>query len=143
MPRTSSMNLETERRWRSRASSSPESQPQQRRSRGDSVPAMEPGPRGTDGCLTCRYALVFVYLCLLVLMFATSFLSLRKKKCSDPKLPDGPYPSAWCRTCTDLGIECLGYGIKRPKWMKGVSDTPVTPPALLCDSRLTYLSNVL
>ncbi|WVR04577.1 hypothetical protein IAU60_001585 [Kwoniella sp. DSM 27419] len=45
--------------------------------------------RGKTGCITCR---------------------LRKKRCDEAK--------PVCATCTRLGIECMGYGAKRPKWLK-------------------------
>ncbi|ORX36937.1 fungal-specific transcription factor domain-domain-containing protein [Kockovaella imperatae] len=44
--------------------------------------------RSKTGCITCR---------------------IRKKRCDEAK--------PLCRTCTRLGIECLGYGAKRPKWL--------------------------
>ena len=25
----------------------------------------------------------------------------------------------YCDTCSRLGIECMGYGTKRPRWLKG------------------------
>ncbi|WRT64835.1 uncharacterized protein IL334_001771 [Kwoniella shivajii] len=45
--------------------------------------------RGKTGCITCR---------------------LRKKRCDEAK--------PICATCSRLGIECMGYGAKRPKWLK-------------------------
>nr|XP_018265619.1 uncharacterized protein I303_01989 [Kwoniella dejecticola CBS 10117]OBR87777.1 hypothetical protein I303_01989 [Kwoniella dejecticola CBS 10117] len=45
--------------------------------------------RGKTGCITCR---------------------LRKKRCDEAK--------PICATCSRLGIECMGYGLKRPKWLK-------------------------
>ncbi|WVQ97982.1 hypothetical protein IAU59_005102 [Kwoniella sp. CBS 9459] len=45
--------------------------------------------RGKTGCITCR---------------------LRKKRCDEAK------PT--CATCARLGIECMGYGAKRPKWLR-------------------------
>ncbi|OCF37396.1 hypothetical protein I316_00517 [Kwoniella heveanensis BCC8398] len=45
--------------------------------------------RGKTGCITCR---------------------LRKKRCDEAK--------PVCATCTRLGIECMGYGAKRPKWLR-------------------------
>ncbi|OCF58886.1 hypothetical protein L486_03378 [Kwoniella mangroviensis CBS 10435] len=45
--------------------------------------------RGKTGCITCR---------------------LRKKRCDEAK--------PICATCSRLGIECMGYGVKRPKWLK-------------------------
>ncbi|OWZ33025.1 hypothetical protein C356_05516 [Cryptococcus neoformans c45] len=45
--------------------------------------------RGKTGCITCR---------------------LRKKRCDETK--------PLCATCTRLGIECMGYGIKRPDWLR-------------------------
>ncbi|WWC87000.1 uncharacterized protein L201_001882 [Kwoniella dendrophila CBS 6074] len=45
--------------------------------------------RGKTGCITCR---------------------LRKKRCDEAK--------PICETCSRLGIECMGYGAKRPKWLR-------------------------
>lgn len=45
--------------------------------------------RGKTGCITCR---------------------LRKKRCDEAK--------PICATCSRLGIECMGYGVKRPKWLR-------------------------
>ncbi|WVQ87096.1 hypothetical protein IAS59_000817 [Cryptococcus gattii] len=45
--------------------------------------------RGKSGCITCR---------------------LRKKRCDEAK--------PICATCSRLGIECMGYGVKRPKWLR-------------------------
>ncbi|KAL1752404.1 fungal-specific transcription factor domain-containing protein [Schizophyllum commune] len=49
------------------------------------------GTAGTGGCWTCR---------------------LRRKKC-DEEPEEGQ-----CKTCKRLGIECLGWGSKRPDWMR-------------------------
>ncbi|KZP31796.1 hypothetical protein FIBSPDRAFT_775867 [Athelia psychrophila] len=46
-----------------------------------------------DGCWTCR---------------------LRRKKCDGNRAED----SGACETCRRLQIECLGWGSKRPEWMK-------------------------
>ncbi|WWD21426.1 hypothetical protein CI109_105911 [Kwoniella shandongensis] len=48
-----------------------------------------PSKRAKTGCITCR---------------------LRKKRCDEAK--------PICATCSRLGIECLGYGAKRPKWLR-------------------------
>ncbi|KAF8322532.1 hypothetical protein DL93DRAFT_2093145 [Clavulina sp. PMI_390] len=48
--------------------------------------------RTKDGCITCR---------------------MRRKKCETEKTADGS-----CTTCHRLGIDCLGFGAKRPDWMK-------------------------
>ncbi|KAK8847335.1 hypothetical protein IAR55_005192 [Kwoniella newhampshirensis] len=45
--------------------------------------------RAKTGCITCR---------------------LRKKRCDETK--------PICATCSRLGIECLGYGAKRPDWLR-------------------------
>ncbi|WVQ83381.1 hypothetical protein IAT38_005522 [Cryptococcus sp. DSM 104549] len=45
--------------------------------------------RAKTGCITCR---------------------LRKKRCDETK--------PVCATCSRLGIECMGYGVKRPKWLR-------------------------
>ncbi|CCM06635.1 uncharacterized protein FIBRA_08916 [Fibroporia radiculosa] len=48
---------------------------------------------GKGGCWTCR---------------------LRRKKCDEEREDD----NGACRTCRRLGIECLGWGVKRPDWMR-------------------------
>ncbi|KAF7328049.1 Zn(2)-C6 fungal-type domain-containing protein [Mycena kentingensis (nom. inval.)] len=49
-------------------------------------------PRSDGGCWTCR---------------------LRRKKCDETQGEDGS-----CQTCLRLTLECLGWGPKRPEWMK-------------------------
>ncbi|WVO16490.1 hypothetical protein L204_104167 [Cryptococcus depauperatus] len=46
--------------------------------------------RRRTGCLSCR---------------------VRKKKCDEAR--------PVCATCTRLGIKCMGYGVKRPGWLRG------------------------
>ncbi|WVF69939.1 hypothetical protein IAT40_004724 [Kwoniella sp. CBS 6097] len=56
---------------------------------GSSSSSAGSNKRGKTGCITCR---------------------LRKKRCDEAK--------PICATCTRLGIECMGYGAKRPKWLR-------------------------
>ena len=59
---------------------------------GQNIDSSNPGSsttRAKTGCITCR---------------------LRKKRCDEGK------PK--CAACERLGIECLGYGVKRPKWLR-------------------------
>ncbi|KAH9921883.1 fungal-specific transcription factor domain-containing protein [Fomitopsis serialis] len=39
---------------------------------------------------------------------------LRRKKCDEEQEHDG----GPCKTCRRLGIECLGWGVRRPDWMR-------------------------
>ncbi|KIL65801.1 hypothetical protein M378DRAFT_463994 [Amanita muscaria Koide BX008] len=47
--------------------------------------------RGKSGCYTCR---------------------IRRKRC-DEQITDGS-----CQTCRRLRLECLGFGVKRPDWLR-------------------------
>ncbi|EIN10065.1 hypothetical protein PUNSTDRAFT_86611 [Punctularia strigosozonata HHB-11173 SS5] len=51
--------------------------------------------RAKTGCYTCR---------------------IRRKKCDETRDPQGG-----CETCKRLHLECLGFGTKRPEWMRGGS----------------------
>jgi len=55
------------------------------------VPKAKGAVRAKSGCYTCR---------------------IRRKKC-DEQLSDGR-----CRTCVRLRLECLGFGSKRPDWLR-------------------------
>lgn len=48
--------------------------------------------RAKSGCWTCR---------------------IRRKKCDEIKTPEG-----FCQTCVRLRLECLGWGSRRPDWMR-------------------------
>lgn len=48
--------------------------------------------RAKSGCWTCR---------------------IRRKKCDEIKTPEG-----YCQTCVRLRLECLGWGSRRPDWMR-------------------------
>ncbi|KIL67546.1 hypothetical protein M378DRAFT_9324 [Amanita muscaria Koide BX008] len=48
--------------------------------------------RAKSGCYTCR---------------------IRRKKCDEQKSDHGS-----CKTCDRLHLECLGYGVKRPEWLR-------------------------
>ncbi|KAH8117770.1 hypothetical protein DFH11DRAFT_1570582 [Phellopilus nigrolimitatus] len=48
--------------------------------------------RAKSGCYTCR---------------------IRRKKCDENPDADGS-----CQTCVRLHIQCLGFGAKRPEWMR-------------------------
>ncbi|KAF9532459.1 hypothetical protein CPB83DRAFT_784424 [Crepidotus variabilis] len=53
------------------------------------------GPvRTRSGCYTCR---------------------VRRKKCDERRVGD---EVGSCQTCVRLGLECLGFGRKRPDWLK-------------------------
>jgi len=49
--------------------------------------------RAKSGCYTCR---------------------IRRKKCDEKRLGDG----GPCETCFRLKLECLGFGAKRPDWLR-------------------------
>ncbi|KAG2368015.1 hypothetical protein BDR07DRAFT_183061 [Suillus spraguei] len=49
--------------------------------------------RAKSGCYTCR---------------------IRRKKCDEQVSPDGN-----CQTCIRLRLQCLGFGAKRPEWLRG------------------------
>lgn len=50
--------------------------------------------RAKSGCYTCR---------------------LRRKKCDEERVGDETGP---CKTCHRLNLECLGFGAKRPEWLR-------------------------
>ncbi|KAF8632259.1 hypothetical protein AX15_002004 [Amanita polypyramis BW_CC] len=56
------------------------------------APKTKGAARAKSGCYTCR---------------------IRRKKCDEQKSEHGS-----CRTCDRLRLECLGYGIKRPDWLR-------------------------
>ncbi|WWC95086.1 hypothetical protein V866_001938 [Kwoniella sp. B9012] len=53
------------------------------------TPTSTPIKRGKTGCITCR---------------------IRKKRCDEAK------PT--CNSCARLGLECMGYSVQRPSWLK-------------------------
>ncbi|WVQ66777.1 uncharacterized protein L199_004968 [Kwoniella botswanensis] len=53
------------------------------------TPTSTPIKRGKTGCITCR---------------------IRKKRCDEAK------PT--CDSCARLGLECMGYSVQRPSWLK-------------------------
>jgi len=58
------------------------------------TPKAKGAVRAKSGCYTCR---------------------IRRKKC-DEELSDG----GRCRTCVRLRLECLGFGPKRPEWLREI-----------------------
>jgi len=52
--------------------------------------------RAKSGCYTCR---------------------IRRKKCDEKRMGDG----GPCETCFRLKLECLGFGAKRPDWLRETS----------------------
>ncbi|PPQ63854.1 hypothetical protein CVT24_009067 [Panaeolus cyanescens] len=52
--------------------------------------------RAKSGCYTCR---------------------IRRKKCDEKRLPNETGTVA-CETCNRLRLECLGFGAKRPEWLR-------------------------
>ncbi|KAF8340410.1 fungal-specific transcription factor domain-containing protein [Cantharellus anzutake] len=76
--------------------------------------AKEKRQRGKDGCLTCRMRrksrrnVVWASLGTDVLI-----ASIYHQKCETQRSPDGS-----CYTCTRLNLDCLGFGNKRPDWMR-------------------------
>lgn len=55
-------------------------------------PKAKGAARAKSGCYTCR---------------------IRRKKCDEQKSDRGS-----CKTCDRLRLECLGYGVKRPDWLR-------------------------
>ncbi|TFK70316.1 hypothetical protein BDN72DRAFT_839172 [Pluteus cervinus] len=56
------------------------------------APKSKGATRAKTGCYTCR---------------------IRRKKCDEKADPDGS-----CETCKRLRLECLGFGTKRPQWLR-------------------------
>ncbi|KZT41856.1 hypothetical protein SISSUDRAFT_971779, partial [Sistotremastrum suecicum HHB10207 ss-3] len=67
--------------------------------KGAGVPKAKGAVRAKSGCYTCR---------------------IRRKKCDEQA--DG---SGSCQTCVRLRLECLGFGAKRPDWMREGNSVPV------------------
>ncbi|KAJ7017420.1 fungal-specific transcription factor domain-containing protein [Mycena alexandri] len=67
----------------------PKSPPQ---SRKPGAPKAKGAVRAKSGCYTCR---------------------IRRKKCDEQQNADGH-----CETCVRLRLECLGFGAKRPPWLR-------------------------
>jgi len=60
--------------------------------RKSNVPKAKGAVRAKSGCYTCR---------------------IRRKKCDEKSDADGN-----CETCVRLRLQCLGFGAKRPEWMR-------------------------
>jgi hypothetical protein len=76
------------------------------------------GPKGKNavrtksGCYTCRLAPPSVR----ALVFTNTDVThcrIRRKKCDEKPDADGR-----CETCVRLHLECLGFGVKRPEWLR-------------------------
>jgi hypothetical protein len=68
--------------------------------------------RAKSGCYTCRS----VSPSTLVLSFTDADVAhcrIRRKKCDEKSNEDGH-----CETCVRLRLECLGFGTKRPEWLR-------------------------
>jgi len=65
--------------------------------------------RAKSGCYTCRYVSPSV----LVLVFTNPHTRIRRKKCDEK-----PNADNHCETCVRLRLECLGFGTKRPEWLR-------------------------
>jgi len=63
--------------------------PKQKRS---GPPKAKGAVRAKSGCYTCR---------------------IRRKKCDEQNNADG-----FCQTCVRLKLQCLGFGAKRPEWLR-------------------------
>ncbi|KAF8907284.1 hypothetical protein CPB84DRAFT_1822515 [Gymnopilus junonius] len=66
--------------------------------KANALPKPKGAVRAKSGCYTCR---------------------IRRKKCDEKRmggLEDGP-----CETCLRLKLECLGFGAKRPDWLRETS----------------------
>ncbi|KAG1781714.1 fungal-specific transcription factor domain-containing protein [Suillus placidus] len=79
--------------WSSKASDETDSQSTHSRGTPNRMPADLPrgGLTGRGGCWTCR---------------------LRRKKCDEQREGNS------CHTCKRLRIDCLGWGTRRPEWMR-------------------------
>lgn len=67
--------------------------------KGTGVPKAKGAVRAKSGCYTCR---------------------IRRKKCDEQADSAGS-----CQTCVRLRLECLGFGAKRPDWMRENNSVPV------------------
>ncbi|KAG1754103.1 hypothetical protein EDD22DRAFT_913793 [Suillus occidentalis] len=56
------------------------------------APKAKGAVRAKSGCYTCR---------------------IRRKKCDEQPNTDGS-----CQTCVRLRLQCLGFGAKRPEWLR-------------------------
>ncbi|KAL0953252.1 hypothetical protein HGRIS_004504 [Hohenbuehelia grisea] len=68
----------------------PKPTPQKKQQGG--APKAKGAVRAKSGCYTCR---------------------IRRKKCDER-----PNPQGHCETCVRLRLECLGFGAKRPEWLR-------------------------
>ncbi|KAH9052991.1 fungal-specific transcription factor domain-containing protein [Lactarius deliciosus] len=66
--------------------------PKQHQSKKAGAPKAKGAVRAKSGCYTCR---------------------IRRKKCDERPNPEGR-----CETCIRLRLQCLGFGQKRPDWLK-------------------------
>jgi len=63
------------------------------------APKAKGAVRAKSGCYTCR---------------------IRRKKCDEQ-----PNSQGSCQTCVRLRLQCLGFGAKRPEWMREPDSVPV------------------
>jgi len=63
------------------------------------APKAKGAVRAKSGCYTCR---------------------IRRKKCDEQPNTEGS-----CQTCVRLRLQCLGFGAKRPEWMREPDSVPV------------------
>jgi hypothetical protein len=66
--------------------------PKQQQTKKAGAPKAKGAVRAKSGCYTCR---------------------IRRKKCDERPNPEGR-----CETCIRLRLQCLGFGQKRPDWLK-------------------------
>jgi len=70
----------------------PPQKTEHRAKKANSITKPKGAVRAKSGCYTCR---------------------IRRKKCDEKRVGDGP-----CETCFRLKLECLGFGAKRPDWLR-------------------------
>ena len=63
---------------------------------------------------------------------ATDKQSNSPQKCDEQREGDS------CKTCKRLTLKCLGWGAKRPDWMRVSTNLPPTPPHLFADDVCLY-----
>jgi hypothetical protein len=69
--------------------------------------------RAKSGCYTCRSVSISSAGVLALTNHNVSHCRIRRKKCDEKPNEDGH-----CETCVRLRLECLGFGTKRPEWLR-------------------------
>jgi hypothetical protein len=81
--------------------------------------------RAKSGCYTCRLALLHN---LEISSFNDVDVALRPLRIRRKKCDEKPNIEGHCETCVRLRLECLGFGTKRPEWLRVSALTPSRLP---------------